>query len=93
MENGCFELTQNDSAPVPLTSAQQTSSTGPPMVFIDLGTVFPVGSTSQQRTLESQLPAIRKFCCSDAGLNSIAETVSSGGDATSKSFIGFVDVD
>lgn len=73
-----------------LTSVQQTSTTGPPICFICFGIVLPDCSTSQQRTLESQLPAIRKFCCNVAGLNSIAETVSSGGEATSKSFIGFI---
>uniref|UniRef100_A0A1B0BDW2 Uncharacterized protein n=1 Tax=Glossina palpalis gambiensis TaxID=67801 RepID=A0A1B0BDW2_9MUSC len=72
------------------SSDQHTSKTGPPIVFMDFGTVFPVCSTSQQRTLLSQLPAIRKFCCTVAGLNSKADTESSGGATTSKSFIRFV---
>uniref|UniRef100_A0A1A9ZKZ4 Uncharacterized protein n=1 Tax=Glossina pallidipes TaxID=7398 RepID=A0A1A9ZKZ4_GLOPL len=66
-------------------TVQHTSKTGPPIVFMDFGTVFPVCSTSQQRTLLSQLPAIRKFCCTVAGLNSKADTESSGGATTSKS--------
>jgi len=73
------------------SSDQQTSSTGPPMVFMDFGTVAPFCSTSQQRTVLSQLPAIRKFFCTVLGLNSSAETESSGGEATSKSFIRLVD--
>ena len=44
-------------------------------------------------TLLSQLPAIKKFCANDEGLNANEDTESSGGDMTSKSFIGFVEVD
>lgn len=87
-----FKLISNNCENViQLTSAQHTSSTGPPIVFICFGTVLPLASTSQQRTLESQLPAIRKFCGIVAGLNSMAVTLSSGGDATSISFIGFTE--
>jgi len=41
-------------------------------------------------TVLSQLPAMRNVFCDVAGLNSIAETVSSGGNTTSKSLLGFV---
>lgn len=73
-----------------LTSDQQTSNTAPPIVWICFGTVLPDPSTSHNRTLASQLPASRKFCGNVCGLNSMDEIVSSGGDATSKSFIGLV---
>lgn len=39
-------------------------------------------------TLQSQLPAMRKFCGSEGGENSSAETVSSGGETTSRSLLG-----
>jgi len=56
---------------------------------MDFGTVLPDCSTSQQRTLQSQEPATRKFCGMDAGLNAKLEIESSGGETTSKSCIGF----
>lgn len=71
------------------SSLQQQSKTGPPHVCIDFGTVLPDCSTSQQRTLLSQLPAIKKFCGNAAGENARQLIESSGGEVTSKSFIGF----
>lgn len=71
------------------TSLQQTSKTGPVILCIDFGTVFPVCSTSQHRTLQSHEPATRKFCGIVAGLNAKLVMESSGGETTSKSFIGF----
>jgi hypothetical protein len=41
--------------------------------------------------LLSQLPAIRKFCGIEAGLKASEDTESSGGEVTSKSFIGLAD--
>jgi hypothetical protein len=41
--------------------------------------------------LLSQLPAIRKFCGIVAGLKASEVTESSGGEVTSKSFIGLAD--
>lgn len=58
------------------------------MDCIDLGTVLPDCSTSQQRTLQSHDPATRKFCGIEAGLNARLEMESSGGETTSKSCIG-----
>jgi hypothetical protein len=52
---------------------------------------FYAPSTALSLTLLSQLPAIRKFCGIVAGLKASDETESSGGDVTSKSFIGFAD--
>jgi len=72
-----------------LTSLQHTAKTGAAILCMDFGTVLPDCSTSQQRTLQSQEPATRKFCCMDAGLNARLETESSGGETTSKSCIGF----
>lgn len=40
-------------------------------------------------TLQSQLPAIKKFCGIVAGEKAKELIESSGGDVTSKSFIGF----
>lgn len=74
-----------------LTSLQQTSRIGAAIDCIDLGTVLPDCSTSQHRTLQSQEPATRKFCCNEAGLNFKLEIESSGGETTSKSCIGFDD--
>jgi hypothetical protein len=48
-------------------------------------------SMAHSLTLLSQLPAIRKFCGIVAGLKASDETESSGGEVTSKSFIGFAD--
>jgi hypothetical protein len=53
-------------------------------------TILPVSATSQHLTLQSQLPASKKFFGKDvAGENFIADIVSSGGAVTSISFIGF----
>ena len=52
---------------------------------------FYVPTTVLSLTLLSQLPAIRKFCGIVAGLKASDETESSGGEVTSKSFIGFAD--
>jgi hypothetical protein len=52
---------------------------------------FYAPSTALSLTLLSQLPAMRKFCGIVAGLKANDETESSGGEVTSKSFIGFAD--
>lgn len=71
------------------SSLQQQSKGGSLHVCIDFGTVLPLCSTSQHLTLLSQLPAIRKFWGIAAGEKAKQLTESSGGETTSKSFIGF----
>lgn len=48
-------------------------------------------SVIDELTLQSQLPAIKKFCGIVAGEKAKELTLSSGGEVTSKSFIGFAD--